>query len=388
VSRRVKAKRTHVDARLSELKIRKAVEALDWPSLEKHLRALRPRDIDVESLGRIILRCSSLVLRYPNSTRQRRRDVFFENLAGFIVARVGPAAGENLRAMFSVIILAEGGYRSLLELLERTAAAKCPASERVAAILSLGAHQVSWMLKTISAQARAAEVFEGASLALRDADGALSDGDDVVDMLNATTSAALIMYAVQEGWISADDAVILPPLPQIGESERTQAREVQQLTEAWAFWQALEERRRYDGGRLERLAVPTENSGPPIDVLRYGPPADAVGWEKVTVANYERPRLFDKRWCVRTRPDRRYHVAQIQPRAGIPVRMHPVAAAVVDCLGGACQRPCLRADRPRQAAGHRQDRRHNPHRQKRQPIRRFQGRRPEPTLYRGQRVQR
>jgi hypothetical protein len=289
MSQRSNARGRQRHAPISEAAIRESVEALDWTKLEKALRLVPARDFDISAICDSIRHCTSIIFRYPNAARERRRDAFFQSLADYVVLRQEKGADQTVRDLVALVTLIEKGYWSILDLLKQTIAAKKPASESIAAILSLGAHQTSAMLKAAFEQARAAEVFEPAAIALTDANGAVYAAEEITEMVSVTTSLSLIMYAVQQHWIAPDGTIVLPALPRVGDVERTYADDVQKLAEAWAFWRMIEERCRYEGGDIEALFENMNDGGSSDDiVLSYRPSKDANEWERRTVANYER----------------------------------------------------------------------------------------------------
>jgi hypothetical protein len=270
---------------ISEAEVRASAEALDWGRLAQHLRHLSPDSGTVKAVSLIVLRCRGLIHRYPDPRRKSRRDEFLKHLSTW-ADRVGePATVASLQSDLEVISLAERGYASIRTALAQTAAARLPADQRAAALLSLGAHDVNWLFQELGAKARACKTTEPMALALEDEDGSHFSGDDIVSRIDVTTGAALALYAQQEGWIASDDAIVLPPLVAPRAEHRAAMRKVVDLAEAWSLWRNLEERRRYDGGDF---AI-SEIDGPPgATLVQYQPPPEAVTWERITVAGYER----------------------------------------------------------------------------------------------------
>lgn len=270
---------------ISEVEVRASVEALDWKRLARHLLRLRDGAATVKAVSTIILRCGGLIQRYPDVRRRARRAEFLRRLSIWAEQTGGDAALDSLRAELEVIALAERGYDCIRDTLAQTAAAGLPGDERASALLSLAAHDVNWVIAELTAKARASKATEPMAFALEDADGQPFSGDDIVARVDATTGAALALYAQEEGWVAADGAIVLPPLVAATSDHRNAAREVVRLAEAWSFWQSLEERRRYDGGDF---AVTDVDNAPGNVRVQYWPTVEAVAWEQITVASYER----------------------------------------------------------------------------------------------------
>ena len=86
-------------------------------------------------------------------------------------------------------------------------------------------------------------------LRMRDDHGNSYSLNSVLDALSESVAMTLIMEAYKNSWF-ADDIVVLPEFPAVGDEERYQSGSTQALALCWRQWQRVDKRRRFLGGEL------------------------------------------------------------------------------------------------------------------------------------------
>src|SRR6267143_707446 len=126
---------------LKENVVKKALDDLDWPGLEKQLDSAGLSEKGLKLLLGHLRRTNSLIMPYPNPKREERRAEFVNCLSAYFSRTLGAMACVSLSLEVELLDSIERGYRDILKTLEKCDISRLPADIRIAASLSRAVHQ-------------------------------------------------------------------------------------------------------------------------------------------------------------------------------------------------------------------------------------------------------
>lgn len=271
---------------LREAELRKAFEALSWQELSACFR--QPlADNDVSILTQTLLTSNKVMHRYPSAAQERARDSLLASLAQFASSELNFDAAAKIHHAISAIRIIEHGYRVLLQGLNATLEGSS-STETVSATLIGAAHQIHKAIEKSTEQATKAAIIDDIAFSLRDANGNIYSPDELIEATDASTAMIMAVHALREGWFDNDDAIVLPTLAHPEEDHFNKFLSLQRQAEAWVFWRSVEERRRFEGGTLERTAAEHVDGGARRELIRYTPEPKALAFHMSSIAGYER----------------------------------------------------------------------------------------------------
>jgi hypothetical protein len=273
-------------SRLSESAIQHALKALDWRKLDEYLTPRALQEHDADFLADQLLRCNWLVQRYPNAPREAKRDSLFAQIAQLALTKIGSQARAKINSALSEIHLVERGYRALLAQLDDSVGQDQP-SEIISAALFGAAYQIHAATTAVRTQARSASIVDKVAFSLCDENGTSYSVDDLINLNDMSTAMIASFCARRAEWFDAEGAIVLPKIVRPTEDQVGKFLSLQRQAEAWAFWRSIEERRRLDGGSLERR-YSQDTPASDIQVVVYRPTAESLAFHKSSLAGYDR----------------------------------------------------------------------------------------------------
>lgn len=217
----------------------------------------------------LILR-SGIVQTMRNDDRSGKRDVALAELAAGLRALHGDEAATAAECAARLIATIERGYHCLSDELDAVLADASP-EEWLWAVLDRAADLVDWSLGEIDRRAAAAPMIDGSVFALPDGDGGDYRADELIAMVDATTSMCVRMLAARHGWHDRSGAIVLPRRPD-PTSPKVDAAKLTRLSEMWEMWRRMETGARFLGCALHEI----EDRGQTVRSMT--PTREAMGW--------------------------------------------------------------------------------------------------------------
>lgn len=248
---------------------------LDSASLIKALRASDTEQAD--QLPELLLR-SGLVRTRSFGDDEARATALLRLRAGVADLRGSDHVEEIDRALLTIEV-AERGYRAIGQALEQLLKLHTP-EVWLWAVLDQSCALLEWALREVDRRAAATNRVDGSTFALPDGSGGEYRADELVAMVDATTSMCVRTLAARNGWAAADGAIVLRnrDLEQV---EAPDVRRLTRLSELWAMWSRMETGARFLGGRLDEK---------PADgglVRSLSPSADDIRWRTIAHVAHE-----------------------------------------------------------------------------------------------------
>jgi len=189
--------------------IRAATQRFDGAPLARLIRSGDLAVDDVEPLAAQLFR-SPLVFLRPDPAAQRARDACLRAVANSIEAVLGAAALEFFQGRLAPIGRIEAGYALVQGELERLLD---PEPDRgIWTSLSLSSEQVIWALSEVERQTARERMVDGLSFTLPgdEDDDDRYPADQLINMIDLTTSLMLRTYARRGGWIDESGRIVIP----------------------------------------------------------------------------------------------------------------------------------------------------------------------------------
>lgn len=184
--------------------------------------------------------------------------------------RHGDEAGAAAESAGRLIATIERGYLAVSEELDAMLAG-APPEEWLWAVLDRAADLVDLSLGEIDRRAAATPMIDGSVFALPDGDGGAYRADELIAMVDATTSMCVRMLAARHNWHDRDGAIILPRRPN-PLSPKVNAAKLMRLSEIWEMWRRMETGARFLGCVLNE----TEDSGQTVRSMKST--REAMSW--------------------------------------------------------------------------------------------------------------
>jgi hypothetical protein len=243
------------------------------------LRAVRT--ISTENAARIptLLLRSAIVQTIRDDARCAKRDAALAAIAAGLRKLHGDAAGAGIERAADLIATVERGYWALSGELDELLAASAPV-EWLWAVMDRAAELVDWSLGEIDRRAAAASMIDGSVFALPDGAGGEFRADELMAMIDATTSICIRMLAARHGWHDRDGAVVLPDRPDVTTCDSNAAK-LTRLSELWEMWRRMETGARFLGCELREAE---HHCG---TVRSMVPSREAMHWRRLAHIAYE-----------------------------------------------------------------------------------------------------
>lgn len=255
------------EAKSLEVMVDRFAAKLDPSELLRAIETLHTEDAC--RIPQLLLR-SGVVQTMRNDDRSDKRDVALAALTTKLQAWHGVEAGAAAERASRLIATIERGYRALSDELDALLADASP-DEWVWAILDRAAELVDWTLEEIDRRTAATSMIDGSVFALPDGEGNDYRADELIAMVDATTSMCLRTLAARHGWYDLDGAIVLPCRPYPG-SPKAGAAKLTKLSEIWEMWRRMETGARFLGCALHE----TDNGGTAVRTMT--PTPEVMGW--------------------------------------------------------------------------------------------------------------
>jgi hypothetical protein len=247
---------------LSEAIVKNALENLDWHDLKQHLDSISFDSDDLDELLGHIKRHSKFIAKYPAPVFEGKRNAFLDAIEGYALAVIGPDGPLSVRAYRTTLQLIEGGYRGILDMLDRAEVSKLPATLRVSSYIARAAGEHDLVMKKANeaAMRNGALDIAGATL-LKDEDGNAYSPDAVIGSIVMTLGATLGMEGHRNKWWAADGRLVIPEIVSTTQDDIYKVGSGTVLGMLWRRWERAEEKHRFLEGELRELDVsewPTE----------------------------------------------------------------------------------------------------------------------------------
>ena len=226
---------------------------------------------------------SGLVQTMRDEDRTARRNAALQTLAATLSDIHGSEAGAGIERAARLIVLVERGYRALSDELDRILARAAP-EVWLWAILDRAAELIDWVLGEVDRRAAATSMIDGSVFALPDGAGGDFRADELMAMVDATTSLCIRTLAARHDWHGKDGAIVLPDRPSAPQLT-PDAAGLMRLSEFWEMWRRMETGARFLGCELRE----EEGDGEPVRTMVPSPAALAcrrlahVAHEQLTV---------------------------------------------------------------------------------------------------------
>ncbi len=217
----------------------------------------------------LILR-SGIVQTMRKDARSEKRDVALAELAAGLRALHGDEAAASAASAAQLIGIIESGYHRLSNELDAVLA-DAPPEAWLWAVLDRAADLVDWLLGELDHRAAATPMIDGSVFALPASDGCDYRADELMAMVNSTTSICVRTLAARHGWHDPGGAIILPRRPS-QMSPKVNAANLTRLSEMWEMWRRMETGARFLGCALHE----TEDCGQIVRSM--SPTREAMGW--------------------------------------------------------------------------------------------------------------
>lgn len=255
--------------RIRESITKDSLENLNWPLLKKHLDEIGfDKEVLVAFLGHL-RRTNSLIMPYPNTTRERARDTFFREIIEYVQVMLGIEECGLVTAETSLLLQIEKVYRAILNELRNSDISKFPPEIRVASYIDRMAQQYAYVVDTtMQAMASKKEIMMPDGPLLTDDKNQPVSPDRAISALIESLTITLVMEAIINKWIDSEGYVVLPALPSVNDDLRFKAGSTELLSLFWRHWRNTEERRRFIGGDFVIYERPDLPEGTPESIRK------------------------------------------------------------------------------------------------------------------------
>jgi hypothetical protein len=255
---------------MNEAKIREGLAALSADKIIAELETHALTDERARSFLGLLCRSNHVFFKYPHPKREKLRDEFLLALRLFIHKHYSAEIEDTFEQVVKIIRRVEIGYRNLLALLNKTSFRGESSVVQSSATLELVADQIGFIDRRLHDSIRkkkhlsfsddlVAELEDGTEFS---ADAATAG---FIDNLGVT----LGMLAHENGWVSENGTLVLPPFDKCTDEQIKASDEVQVLAMSWRRWERVEQLRRYWGGQFVDLEEGVSATGMPAEVQVY-----------------------------------------------------------------------------------------------------------------------
>lgn len=259
-----------------EALVERFVGSLDPGELLRSVDAITSED--TPRIPALLLR-SGLVQTMHDEGRAARRDDALQKLAAGVHNRHGSETGAGIERAIRLIALIERGYRALSDKLDETLAS-APPEDWLWAVLDRAAELVDWSLGEIDRRAAATRMIDGSVFAVPDgADGEFRI-DELIAMVDGTTSLCIKTLAARHGWHDGDGAVVLPDRS-AASAHALDAVKLTRLSEFWEVWRRMETGARFLDCELHEDEADGES------VRTMVPSRSAMDWRRLAHVAHE-----------------------------------------------------------------------------------------------------
>ncbi|UGX97961.1 hypothetical protein G6321_00023640 [Bradyrhizobium barranii subsp. barranii] len=245
-----------VKAHLSEKNVKAALAALSWTLLQTHLDEI---ELDVSSfevlLGHL-RRSHELLLKYPNPSRDKKRTALYAGLTEYVAERLDAVEAAKIVAIREQFAFIEGGYRGILNLLDKCEAARLPIQIRIPAYIERANQQYRSLTERVLALMLKGGEFNAMSgLLLKDENGREHSADALLDAVVTTLTSTLLMEGYKENLFEVDGALKLPAVDFVTEQDRYKVGSTEVLGIIWKRWERAERWHRFLHSTLVELPL-------------------------------------------------------------------------------------------------------------------------------------
>ncbi|TFW55939.1 hypothetical protein CT676_38055 [Bradyrhizobium sp. MOS001] len=257
------------DIELSEAVVKNALEKLAWADLKQHLDAISFDSDDLDELLGHIKRHSEFIATYPAPDFEDKRDAFLDAIEGYALDTVESEGPLRVREYRATLRLIEGGYRGILDMLERAEVSKLPAALRVSAYIARSIGEYSHVAKKANQAAiRNGALDLAAAALLKDEDGNDYSPAAVIGAIVMTLGATLGMEAHRNKWWAADGRLVIPKIVPTTQDDLYKVGSGTVLGMLWRRWKRAEEKHRFLEGELRELNTSEWPEGVPANIKR------------------------------------------------------------------------------------------------------------------------
>lgn len=233
-------------------------------------------------LARMLLR-SPLILTHPDAVRQSRRDACLDEIVLTIQRKLGDQPARDFRSRLSVIAKIEAGYAVLSRSLDASLGNGDPA-QWLWASLRLAADGTDWAQKEIDLQVERGAAIDGSTFTLPGNEGEdRYAADELIAMIDTTTSTILRMYAARWNWVGEKGAIVVPEPPNAASYSELDAVAVQTLAQAFYAWRRIDDNIRFFGGDI----VEEHDDRVAQTVWRHAPSQEGLKWQRTSLLAHE-----------------------------------------------------------------------------------------------------
>lgn len=258
--------------------VRAATQHFDGAPIARLIRSGVLAADEVEPLAAQLFR-SRLVFLRPDPAAQRARDDCLRAIADAIEAALGVAALEHFQGRLAPIHRIEAGYALVQGELERLLDPE--PDHGIWASLSLASEQVMWALSEVERQTARDRMVDGLSFTLPgdEDDDERYPADQLINMIDLTTSLILRTYARRGGWVDESGRIVIPSRP--ADQGGRNGRAVQDLAQVWEGWRRIDDSLRFFGGDLTEEAIDEGR------LWRHVRPEAEQAWRRLHLAAHE-----------------------------------------------------------------------------------------------------
>lgn len=269
------------------LKSKRAISSLEV-HVDRFAADLQPdnllraaRMISPEDAARIptLLLRSAIVQTIRDDDRSAKRDAALAAIEAGLRALHGDAAGAGIQRAGHLIAIVERGYWALSGELDEMLTAATPV-DWLWAVLGRAAELVDWSLGEIDRRAATTPMIDGSVFALPDGAGGEFRADELLAMVDATTSMCVRTLAARHSWQDGDGAIVLPDRPDTTTPEPDAAK-LTRLSEVWEMWRRMETGARFLGCELREEGHGSET------VRSMVPARDTMDWRRLAHIAHE-----------------------------------------------------------------------------------------------------
>jgi Nuclease-related domain len=247
---------------MNESIVREAFKEISFPKAKSQLDS---SGVNLEAFLQLLIRSNDLFFKYPNPRKEKLRDEFFEDLKRHFSEHYKHEWIDRLAGVIAVLKRTESGYRRILSLLAESASRRMSPDAQCSAAIALVVRRFEFIHNRLSSSiSRSLKRFAMPA----EFEGVLDDGsrfsiDSAATGFSAGLSTTLMMYAIENKWISSDGTVLFPTLGASTEDELKWSEETELLAASWRRWERVEQRRRYWGGSFFEITEGREHADLP-----------------------------------------------------------------------------------------------------------------------------
>lgn len=230
--------------------LRKSFDSSSIESIKQLLAEHLRTDELLENVIVALKTASNLVQRHPNERAQKRRHEIFSLLNTFFDG----LDLQKLHEARDMLLVAESGYRKMLEKLQKLPASKLDPAIKVHAVMAAACELIK------NYKQKATENFiktQKFNQRLEVGDGNTVDVNAIYEKAGIAVAMTLKMEGHKNRWIGSDGVFVLPACPSPTMAQVEEAYAVLGAAIEWNRWQQTEQRARFLGGRL--TAESTDN---------------------------------------------------------------------------------------------------------------------------------